>query len=336
MNAKTLIEEGKKLAAINQPFGILGAPGLGKTTIVKAIAEELDLPYVEIRAAEFEPIDFRGGMYLDKDEEIAKWFPAEIWPTEKAVICLDELTQATPDMISPLMKLVLGREIGKTKLHPETIIVMTGNRVEDRAGCTRLASALRDRFIMLTIEAEFIGWSEWYRESPEYNETILEYLSQHPEHFHRWDAKIDENQPSPRNWERVGSVIRATSNPEVLEGVIGKDTAKGFHAWMATHVNVPKVKEVLDGQKEPPEDPMLMKTWANRLAEYLCNEGYGHNDANLFELVVCLPSAHAVLFLREVADRGFSDALMQSPWKALLKKHASALKAARDAETNSN
>jgi len=334
MNAQTLINEGVKLATIGQPFGILGAPGLGKTTIVKAIAEELGLPYVEIRAAEFEPIDFRGGMYLDAEEQLAKWFPAEIWPTEKAVICLDELTQATPDMISPLMKLVLGREIGKTKLHPETVIVMTGNRVEDRAGCTRLASALRDRFIMLNIEADLTGWTKWYEQSDNYNELVFEYLSQHPEQFHRWDAKLDENQPSPRNWDRLGNVINATANAEVIAGVIGYDTSRGFISWMKNHVSVPKVDDVLSGKKDAPTDAVLLKAWSTRLATYLCDEGWGNNDQALFELVVELPSTHAVLFLREVADKGFSQALMASPWKALLKQHAATLKAAKDAENN--
>ena len=334
MNAQTLINEGVKLANIGQPFGILGAPGLGKTTIVKAVAEELGLPYVEIRAAEFEPIDFRGGMFLDADEQLAKWFPAEIWPTEKAVICLDELTQATPDMISPLMKLVLGREIGKTKLHPETVIVMTGNRVEDRAGCTRLASALRDRFIMLNIEADLDGWKTWYEKSSDHNELILEYLGQHPEQFHRWDAKLDENQPSPRNWDRLGIVIKATSNAEVVAGVIGYDTSRGFLAWMKTHVSVPKVADVIEGKKEAPTDNVLLKAWSNRLAEYLCEEGWKHKDQELFELVVELPSTYAVLFLRAVSKKGYGQALMETPWKSLLKQHANTLKAAKDAENN--
>ncbi len=49
-----------ELAAKIPPLMVWGAPGIGKSTILRRIAEERGIGFIDIRLAQREPVDIRG------------------------------------------------------------------------------------------------------------------------------------------------------------------------------------------------------------------------------------------------------------------------------------
>ena len=55
-----LADTAEKRAAMIPPLMVWGAPGLGKSTVVREITEELNIGFIDVRLAQREPVDMRG------------------------------------------------------------------------------------------------------------------------------------------------------------------------------------------------------------------------------------------------------------------------------------
>lgn len=315
-------------STMNEPVLLLGAPGLGKTSIAQPIADEMNLRLIEIRIAEFDTPDLRGLCRIDEDTNTTRWSKAEIWEpaaSEPCLILLDEISQATPDMLSPLMKILLGLAIGDLKLHPETRIICTGNRVEDRAGCHRLPSALRERAIELTIEANARQWLNWYDESPHRNEAVAAFISENPEALHQWDGRIEHNQPTPRSWEKVGRILEATEDCEMIAGAIGQDMAEGFLRWHRDwKANALSLAEIIDDPSKMPTKPLQLGAISEKIGAAIAKKEW--DDETLRQLLEELPASWQVVALRAAAELD-STAIFRDAFDEIFDKHSDAITA---------
>ena len=329
LTPKAAIAEIIKLTKLGMPIYIQGSVGLGKTAIARQVAEQLKLKYTELRCAELDPFEIAGGMYLDVETETSRRFPNELIPTKKALVCLDEITQAQADCESVLLKLVQEGQVGKTKLHKDTVIIATGNAVADRAGCKRMGTALRDRFIFVEIEADASEWIEWYEDQPDHNEAVAEYIKTNPELIHQYDTKLEENQPSPRNWHRLGKVLTATKHPVIVAGIIGEAAAKPFLAFERTCRPMPTVAEVLAGEKPAPTDLLIQERWTLAIVDQF-NAGDESNE--LVNLICQLDTSWAVMALQSIKKEKGATYLLQnedSPIYKLFESHAEAILASQ-------
>ncbi len=325
MNVTTAIEEVKKAAQAKLPVLLLGPPGCGKTSIPSAVAEDMDLPLWEVRPAEFEPVDFRGIPTVEKNR--TTWNPPDIWPDVDCVLNIDELTQAPMELTSPLLKLFLGRQVGNYKLPDGVILMATGNNVSDRAGCSRLSTALRERCIIINIEPDFSEWTRWYSSQSFRNDSVEAFLKVNPSEFHKWDSKLDFNQPTPRNWERLSRIMPFEPAEETIAGIIGPPTAKSFHAFCRTQVRMPSVAGVLKGTEGQPLSPALAARFMDACAEFAATdytENASVNMKDLAALVETYAGTYQVQFLKAVAKKNVK-ILNNGAMTKLVKKHAAAI-----------
>ena len=87
--------EGKCPADKLPPLMAWGAPGLGKSSIIRELAREYGVGFLDIRLAQREPVDIRGLPVPDKDG--VKWLVSAEWPRDpksRGIILFDELTAA--------------------------------------------------------------------------------------------------------------------------------------------------------------------------------------------------------------------------------------------------
>lgn len=84
---------------LDQPWAafIWGAPGIGKSSIVRQIAERRRVPLIDIRASLLDPTDLRGIPMIQ--DGTAVWCPPSFLPKKSdkpGILFLDEINAAPP------------------------------------------------------------------------------------------------------------------------------------------------------------------------------------------------------------------------------------------------
>lgn len=104
-----------------------GAQGVGKTQVIKQIAEENNLGFVHLHLATQEVGDLVGLLIENKDGSVhharPEWFPTE----GNGIVFLDELNRAHPDVLQAMFSFVTGGTIHRHKLPNGWRVVAAGN-----------------------------------------------------------------------------------------------------------------------------------------------------------------------------------------------------------------
>lgn len=241
------------------PLMIWGAPGIGKTDIVKQVAEKFDVPCLDIDLSMMRPEDF-GGLPVTGTKTLAdgttipttasaipEFFPFDNGPDDKGgIMFLDEMNRAEQDVLNVCLKLVLNRQIGKYKVPSKWVILAAGNRHIDSDAVRELDSALGNRFPHINIVINEQDWINWaasskatYKEEtdtkdekgnivtidiPYIHPTIIAYISfkkMDALHYLVRDANADEG-PNPA-WPSPRSWSAAAKEITMLERQAKKD-----------------------------------------------------------------------------------------------------------------
>ena len=128
-----------------------GAPGLGKTTLVKGIARSLDLAFQRIQfTPDLMPSDILGARILEEDAEGGHSFRFERGPLFANMVLADEINRATPRTQSALLEAMQERQITifgeRWTLEPPFCVIATQNPIE-MEGTYPLPEAQLDRFL---------------------------------------------------------------------------------------------------------------------------------------------------------------------------------------------
>lgn len=129
-----------------------GAPGLGKTRLVRAIADTLGLSFKRIQfTPDLMPSDVTGTQVLTEDESGKRGFVFKPGPIFANVVLADEINRSTPKTQSALLEAMEERQItvlGEThKLEAPFFVLATQNPVE-LEGTYPLPEAQLDRFLL--------------------------------------------------------------------------------------------------------------------------------------------------------------------------------------------
>lgn len=129
-----------------------GAPGLGKTRLVRAIADTLGLSFKRIQfTPDLMPSDVTGTQVLTEDDSGKRTFVFKHGPIFANVVLADEINRATPKTQSALLEAMEERQItvlGEThKLEAPFFVLATQNPVE-LEGTYPLPEAQLDRFMV--------------------------------------------------------------------------------------------------------------------------------------------------------------------------------------------
>src|SRR6202044_1676977 len=133
-----------------------GAPGTGKTSAIRAMAEAMGLPCETVIASIREPSDFAGLPVVTGD--VVRFAPP-LWATRLAeagtgVLFLDELSTAPPAVQAALLRVVLERVVGDLELPEDVAVVAAANPPEQAADGWDLSAPLANRLCHLTWEID--------------------------------------------------------------------------------------------------------------------------------------------------------------------------------------
>lgn len=237
------------------PF-IQGSPGIGKSDIVKGVADHYNLKVIDIRLSQVEPTELLGYPFLDGnkcDYKPLKYFPLEGDPVPNGyngwLLFFDELNSASRDVQAAAYRVLLDREIGNNKLNSNCYVVAAGNLSTDKAIVNKLSSALQSRLIHLFVQPNVDSWLEWaYKNDIDYR--IVAFLNQRKDLLWKFDpSSQDVTYPCPRTWHMMSDVIKGigdlTDLGKVMRGTIGQGTAIEFKTYTELAKDLPTIKEVL-------------------------------------------------------------------------------------------
>ena len=249
MKARQLIETLESL--LDQPWAVFlwGPPGVGKSAVVRSVAEKHGLPVLDLRASLLDPTDLRGIPAVQNGEAI--WCPPSFLPKPEdkpGILFLDEINAAPPIVQASMYQLVLDRRVGEYVLPDGWKLIAAGNRREDRAVTYRLSTALANRFIHLTLEADAASWVSW-AESAGIHPAVCNFIRIRPALI--WHATDEETAfASPRSWAMASDVLRLVRKKQALKetlgGIIGRGPAAEFMAFLASSLSEAELEALLD------------------------------------------------------------------------------------------
>ena len=250
----TLMKETlKDLFAIQRTVCIEGAPGGGKTSVVQAVAKELQVPYIEQHMATMLVEDFGVPDVMSKGDsfgyKMPEWYPYKGKPgTERGgILCFDDRNQADADLQKVLANIVQARTLHRVPMADGWQVISTGNRAGDRAGAKRVLSHLRDRETVLELDTHLDDWTGWAIDNGVAPE-VISFLRFRPGLLHAFDPQAD-NSPTPRGWvdgvSAVLGVISGDAEYECFKGAVGEGAAAEFVGYVRIFRKLPSPDAVM-------------------------------------------------------------------------------------------
>jgi len=140
-----------------------GVPGLGKTLLVRTLAEALDLSFARIQfTPDLMPADILGTTVIAESQSGAKNFEFRPGPVFSHVVLADEINRATPKTQSALLEAMQEHSVtvgGQTRAIAEPYFVLATQNPLEMEGTYPLPEAQLDRFFM-KLEVPFPSRSE--------------------------------------------------------------------------------------------------------------------------------------------------------------------------------
>lgn len=296
----------------SKPLMIWGAPGIGKTAIVKAVlSANLKGRLIDVQTSKMAPDDWSlPATYVVAEEIKARdipkaWLPVFIKsndPEENkrrneicnagagGILFLDELSRASGSVQNTCLKLIDERIIGDAQLGDKWAIVSASNRAgDDPEGVQNFSTALGNRFSQVNYIPDFKGWKEWAIDKVD--PRILDFLEFNQEYFYTLDDDPEKSIfASPRSWEAASKNIAALMQdakdegyrPTIkdITGVVGSDVGVDIATEFATFL------KLLETFKKEDIQEVLTNPGKARMPKK-AGSGYDQSEANALISLVC-------------------------------------------------
>lgn len=235
-------------------FLLQGEPGIGKSSILKQIADDLgyDHAYIDVPNLDLGDIAMP---VIDHETKTTRYYPNarfKVHEGKPVVIMLDEFTKgADPvkNMLHPMLEKANPR-LGDISLNDNNIVFLTGNLTTDGVGDSLKAHS-RNRLVPVTIAKPTAEeWIEWGMNNGIEAE-VLAWANQYPHIFASYTDPAQNDNPyiynprkhqlafvSPRSLATASNIVRARKELDAdtviaaLTGAIGEAGARDMQAYI--------------------------------------------------------------------------------------------------------
>lgn len=260
-----------KFCALNfKNLLITSAPGNGKTSLVKQVAQEIGYNLIIAHPVTDEPSDYKGLPIADPSGKSASFVPfgtllSLMEATEPTIFFIDDIGQASQAVQSALMQLLLAREINGKKISDKVTFIAATNRKQDKAGVTGILEPVKSRFsTIVELEADILTWSNWAI-SQNLPPEFIAFIRFRPHFLTAFEATRDmTNSPTPRTIAQAGEMLRdGLPKPlwfEALQGAAGAAFTAELLGFLELAKELPDVRKIFTTpyEVEIPEKAALL------------------------------------------------------------------------------
>ena len=266
MNIKSFLKIVKNLPPHHAVLMRAGT-GVGKSSLVAQIAEEVELPLIDVRASIMYEGDTQGYPDIEGMKEkgimtfcMPAWFVRAC--NEPVVLFLDEFNRGLPAVQQSFFQIVLDRQLGNDEngmpynIHPETRIFAAINHGNEY-DVNEMDPALLRRFWTIDLKPSKDDWINWAK-SKNVDNLIIEFLRTRSSHLFVNLEKVKPGNvfPTPASWARLDEVLKYTG-VDLMEdrksfdifntaiGFIGQEAAVEFADFVKKYEVVVTPEELL-------------------------------------------------------------------------------------------
>ena len=248
------------------PF-LIGGTGVGKSAIVRGLAEKLaddremvskinptdkQFGFIDFRLSLYESVDLGGLPYINEKNEQKRAFLGNLPVSGSGVLFFDEYAQSHPSVQSIVAQLIDERKLGEYELPEGWRIVCASNRASDRASSSKLPSQVISRLSLIEFDVDFDDWLDWAMLN-RVNPTVLGYLQFQPQALEQFDAKIIEPQPCPRQWVNLSNILNAVGIDDDVQSItktlVGEEQSFEFANFCKLSKDVPNLTDIVNGKE---------------------------------------------------------------------------------------
>ena len=308
MKAKDISNSLEKLIESQIPVFVWGSPGIGKSSIIKQIAVEKGLEFVDLRLSLLDPTDLKGIPFFDQENNEAVWASPNFLPknpNSKGILFLDEINTAPPSVQASAYQLVLDRKVGDYELPKGWSIVAAGNNESDRGVVYRMPPPLANRFVHLNMEVSFEDWKAWAYENG-IESSIIAFLNYDSTKLFDFEpSKNQKSFPTPRSWEYVHKIL-SSDMPEsllmdIVSGAIGSESATAFMSFRKVMNRLPDIDKLLKGEAQEFEhDSQVLFALIAGLISNIKQESSKEKIDNALKFSLSLPKEFSVMLVKDM------------------------------------
>jgi hypothetical protein len=243
---------------------IASSPGLGKSSIARQLAEEQNLKLIDVRLSQCDPVDLSGFPSINKETGKGYYVPMDMFPIlgdtlplkddgtnyNGWLILLDEINSASTAVQAAAYKLLLDKEVGMHKLHPNVAMIAAGNLSTDKAIVNRLGTATQSRIIHFEMAANTEAWLAWANKN-KIDFRITSFINFKPELLHKFDpSHNDKTFACPRTWEFLSKMIIGwnkidRSKTALIAGTVSEGVGREFMGFCQIFQKLPTIQRIL-------------------------------------------------------------------------------------------
>jgi hypothetical protein len=289
---------------------VTGPPGVGKSDIIRSVADQFNLKVIDMRLSQCDPTDMLG--FPTHNGERMGYAPPEHFPLQGIdnvpqdydgwLLFLDEFSSAPLSVQAAAYKLVLDRQVGKYQLHKNVAIVCAGNRKSDGAIVNRMSTAMQSRLVHLSLKVNAKDWLAWASEN-KIDYRICAYIESRPDSLHKFDPNHnDETFACPRTWEFASKLVKNKKDNDlsdllpVLTGTLSEAIAREFTNFTSMCTSLPSMADIINKPKQVaiPDDPAMLYAVSHMVAAYIEES----NAAQVTQYIERMPLEFATVTFR--------------------------------------
>jgi len=251
----------------DKPVMIWGAPGEGKSGLVKSVTEKIGADLQDFRLLLRDVVDVHGLPKMNDTGRMSWSYPEEIPLAvddikNTRVMFLDELPAAATSIQTVAYQMLHERAIDNTPLHKNVRFIAAGNRERDGAVSNRMPTPLANRMAHFDVTADVDSWLEWGHQKGIYA-PLLAHIENSPQDLRVADEKeylTKKAFRSPRSWEYASDVLKEAvgkvdsftdGDYSMVEDIVGSfvdtPTAANFIGYMRVGHKLPKPADIVSG-----------------------------------------------------------------------------------------